>query len=129
MTYNDFQKRSSRPGVGLHPTAVSLLLQAGGPIPEDIHKVGTRGTVVRSLFALSCAIALAGILISPAVPSLPTLVGKSVHQPVASQIAIAILRGALPLATVIAAILQRTGEIAGGGSRSGCQAGFQPLRR
>ncbi|HVP43572.1 MAG TPA: hypothetical protein VMS96_09060 [Terriglobales bacterium] len=44
----------------------------------------------RSSLAVVCAITLASILISPSVPSPPTLMGKAIHVPLAPQ-ALAVL--------------------------------------
>ena len=84
---------------------------------------------IRSLFALSCALALAAILVSPAVPSPPTVIGKSVHRSVASQVTVAVLPGAFALPAVVLATLSRILETAPDGSPWGCRAVFLPLRR
>ena len=63
----------------------------------------------RSIFAVACAIALAGILVSPAVPSLPTVVGKAIHASVTS-VVLAVLPPICALATIVLGILALTWE-------------------
>lgn len=82
-----------------------------------------------SLLAAFCALALVGILISPAVPSPPTLVGKSVQGAIMAPAAIALLPPTSELRVIIGGQLYRTFDLTAHGAGPAAGPGSLPLRR
>ncbi len=82
----------------------------------------------RSFFAVVCVVALVGILVSPAVPSPPTIVGKAIHASVTS-LMIAVLPPACALASAVLGMLYPATEYVVQGGDSAVGAVFLPLRR
>ncbi len=80
------------------------------------------------MFAVLCAMALAGILISPAVPSPPTVVGKAIQASVTSLV-LAVLPPAGAVATIVLGILYPALPYVVRGSGSADGPIFLPLRR
>ena len=81
-----------------------------------------------SWFAVLCVLALAGILISPAVPSPPTVLGKAFHASVTS-LALAVLPPACVVASVVLGVSYGALEYVVRPGESAAGAAFLPLRR
>lgn len=82
----------------------------------------------RCLVAVLCALALAGILVSPAVPSPPTVVGKTMHASVTS-LAVAMLPPSCALGAIVLGILAITSDFHPGAADAATGPVFLPLRR
>ncbi len=82
----------------------------------------------RSLLALVCALALAGLLVSPAVPSPPTVLGKAIQASVTSLV-VAVLPAACAVASVVLGVFYSTLEYVVRTGDSAAGPVFLPLRR
>ncbi len=82
----------------------------------------------RSFFALLCTLALAAILISPAVPSPPTVVGKAIYASVISLV-VAVLPAACAVATIVLGVLYPVFEYVIRAGEPASEPVFLPLRR
>ena len=122
------------PARDLHPTLQDFRRFMAGH-GTGLQTMGTTGVhlgIIRSsassLVALACAIALAGILVSPAVPSPPTVVGKTIDASVTS-LTLAFLPPACGLASILLGMLYLTLEQVVHAGDSAVRPASLPLRR
>ncbi len=95
---------------------------------DRMRQVGYIPGPVHSLFAVLCALALAAILISPAVPSPPTLVGKAVHA-AGTVLAVAVMPPTCRLPAIASGIGHLLIDLSAAAGESVAGLVFSPLRR